>query len=121
MTLLQITQALLKKVETQTGRSVLLDNQQLGGTLLSRTRIARDSAPAHVILIDPRGRQQTDYLVAWECLHILRVFDEPTEQRFQLSSTSQGEAQARQLVASHLGSGAAGNGGHPIDRSGQSP
>ncbi|TVS10167.1 MAG: hypothetical protein EA424_25830, partial [Planctomycetaceae bacterium] len=61
-----------------------------------------------MILIDPRGRQQTDYLVAWECLHILRVFSEPTEQRFQLSSTTQGETQARQLVASHLGSGSAG-------------
>lgn len=115
MTLLQVTQNLLKTVETRTGRSVLLDDRPLGGTLLSTTRIARESTPAHVILIDPRGRRQTDYLVAWECLHILRVFNEPTEHRFQLSSTSQGETQARQLVASHLGGGgAAGIPSHAI-------
>lgn len=101
-TMLETTQELIKTVETRTGRLVLVDVQPLSGTLLSSSHIARGSDPAHLIRITPRAQPDSDYLVTWECLHILRVFDPSTNTRFQLSGTPHGRTQAAELAAKHL-------------------
>ena len=101
MPLLPTTEELMKRIESRTGRPLVVEVQTLTGTLLSTSRIARGSDPAHVIRLDPRVQQDADYLVTWECLHVLRLFDIPAEDRFQLSATADGRAEAGRLVATH--------------------
>ena len=100
--MLQSTQDLMKAVEERTGRFVLVDVQPLSGTLLSSSQIARGTDPAHLIRISPKAEQDQDYLVTWECLHILRLLDVPPGQRYQLRATANGQRQALELAAKHV-------------------
>ena len=63
MPLLPTTEELMKRIESRTGRPLVVEVQTLTGTLLSTSRIARGSDPAHVIRLDPRVQQDADYLV----------------------------------------------------------
>ena len=98
MTLRARTRDLIKRVEDASGRPALVQaNDSL--KVLATVSMARGSAPAHVITYNPRGGAAPDYLIAFQCGFILRLFANPAPERFDFTGSSSGRARAREAIS----------------------
>jgi hypothetical protein len=82
--LLDVTREFLTIVETETGYPVkLLEEPNL--PTFAVVRMARNSVPAHFVQYKPTHDESLDYLICFQCAFILRLFENPPEQRFDLA------------------------------------
>ena len=70
--------------------------------LIARVVIARGTAPAHILLFNPNYGEATDYHIVFQCGYVLRAFQTPAEQRFDIGSTEPSKLETRRLLADHL-------------------
>jgi hypothetical protein len=69
------TRDVIKRVETTTGRPVLVQADP-SLSVLATVKMARGTAPAHLVRFKP-GSTAPDYLVCFQCGFILRLFANP--------------------------------------------
>lgn len=90
-----------RAVEAASGKPVvLLPDPSL--KLIARAVLARGDAPAHVVTFNPAQGEATDYHLVYQCGMMLRVFETPPADRFEVVSTDGGRQEAGELVAAHL-------------------
>ncbi len=65
--------------------------------------MARDDDSFHVVTINPHSSLSPDYLIAFQCCFILRLFENPPDQRFDFAPTATGEAAVLRLVREGIG------------------
>ena len=70
--------------------------------LISKVVVARNSAPAHLVLFNPKYGEATDYHIVFQCGFVLRIYQTPPELRFNVVSTDAGRREVAQLVTDHL-------------------
>lgn len=70
--------------------------------LIARVVIARGAAPAHIVLFNPKYGEATDYHIVFQCGFVLRAYQTPPSQRFDIGSTEPGRQEADKLVADQL-------------------
>lgn len=87
----------LEEVEGKTGKPVeVLPDPGLQTYATIKT--ARGDVPAHVLTYNP-NKPGVDYHVAYQCGFILRLFDNPPEERFEFTGNRAGRETVRELVA----------------------
>ena len=94
-------EAATKAVEDASGIPVVVQSDP-SMKLIARVVVARGSAPAHVVLFNPKYGEATDYHIVFQCGFVLRSYQTPSEQRFDLGSTQSGRQEAGRLIAEHL-------------------
>jgi hypothetical protein len=102
MGLRDVTRAIIAKVEQSSGYPILVDEDRSLQTLAS-VRMARGKAPAHTITYNPSTGSQPDYLIAYQCGFILRLFANPPSERWDfapaVSQARTGDGQKHNAVA----------------------
>ena len=88
-------------VEKASGIPVLVQADD-SMAMIARVVVARDSAPAHLVLFNPKYGEATDYHVVFQCGFVLRIYQTPPELRFNLVATDSGRRDVARLVADHL-------------------
>lgn len=84
MPLKPVTHDFLALVERETGYPVrLIEDPSL--ETLARVRMARGTVPAHFVNYKPTRDESLDYVICYQCGFILRLFDTPPDQRFDLA------------------------------------
>jgi hypothetical protein len=92
------THEFLALVERETGYPVkLLEDSDL--PTLATVRIARGDVPAHFVIYKPTRDEGLDYMICLQCGFVLRLFDNPPEQRFRLGGTAEGEREVLNMVS----------------------
>ena len=81
--LMPTTRAILRQVEEKTGRSIqfIRDDSM---TMLASLQFARNGADFHVLRYQPNN-DPIDYVVAFQAGFVLRLFDNPPDQRFDFA------------------------------------
>ena len=97
MGLRETTRQVLDLVERTSGHPVLVTEDRSLKTLAT-VRMARGDAPAHAIAYNPAADSQPDYLIAYQCGFILRLFANPPVERWDLAGTAQGREIVHQLL-----------------------
>lgn len=94
---------MIKQVESASGIPVeIRADLNLPGSHLAEVRMARGKSKAHVILYRPDGVEPPDYLICYQCCFMLRLFKNKPAERFDLSSTAEGEAEVlNEVRATH--------------------
>lgn len=101
MALDQTTQDVISLVEEASGRPVIVQSDP-SLRLLASVKIAKGPSPAHVISYNPSVGANADYVICFQCGFILRVFQTPEPERFDLASTWRGRNDAEKLVANQF-------------------
>ena len=70
--------------------------------LIAKVVVARNSAPAHLVLFNPKYGEATDYHIVFQCGFVHRIYQTPPELRFNVISTDLGRREVAQLVTDHL-------------------
>jgi len=96
----EITESVLRQVEQVTGVPVIV-NSDPALPLLASMKMARGTAPAHVISYNPRTTN-VDYAVCYQCGFILRVAATPKDQRFDVAGTYRGRKDTEKAVTEHF-------------------
>jgi hypothetical protein len=96
MALASATQTILRLVEEKTDRPVeLLADASI--KVLAKVKMAKGAAPAHLITYNPTKRG-VDYIVAYECGFILRLYENPPEARFEFGGSESGRKAVRRAL-----------------------
>src|SRR5690242_9348362 len=93
MSLREVTRAIIAQVERVSGGPVLVTEDRSLQTLAA-VRMARGNAPAHTVTYNPASSTQPDYLIAYQCGFILRLFANPPSDRWDFAAA----AQSREIV-----------------------
>ena len=103
VSLLPLTVEILKQVESDSGIPVEIQSDpNLPGSHLAEVRMARGEQTSHLVLYKPDGTEPPDYLICYQCGFILRLFRNKPTERFDLSSTAEGDAAVlRSVTAMH--------------------
>lgn len=102
MNLRETTRDIIGQVEQQTGFPVqVIDDPDLTTTAV--VHMARGSVPAHIVRYKPSNTQPPDYLICYQCGFILRLFANPPDARFELSSAPAGQTAVRDMVRTLFG------------------
>ncbi len=96
MNFLPDTRSILDRVEGVTGTPVEII-QDADQPHLARITRARTGIPAHLLRVNPT-LGAPDYLIAYECGFILRLYDTPAEERRDFAGTDEGGAAVERLV-----------------------
>jgi hypothetical protein len=96
MKLLADTQAILQRVEEVTGIPVEII-QDADQPHLARVTRARAGIPAHILRVNPT-LGAPDYLIAYQCGFLLRLYDTPIEGRRDFAGTAEGRTEVERLV-----------------------
>jgi hypothetical protein len=98
LSLLPTTREFLVLVERETGYPVkLLEDPNL--PTLAAVRMARGNTPAHFVHYRPTRDEGLDYMICYQCGFILRLFENPPEQRFSLAGTAEGEREVLDMLS----------------------
>jgi len=102
MSLSQITQQVLRLVETRSGIPVHVEpDPRLPGTILAKVVMARGALALHRVSYRPDSSTPPDYLICAQAGFILRLFDTPPEKRFDFAASAEGDAAIERLVKTH--------------------
>ena len=102
MPLLDVTREFLTIVEKETGYPVkLLEEPNL--PTFAVVRMARNNIPAHFVQYKPTHDESLDYMICFQCGFILRLFENPPEQRFDLAGTPDAERAVSSMLAGPSG------------------
>src|SRR5436190_21798778 len=102
MSLLPLTQDVLRAVEEATGRPVIVQPNASLGNLLAKLTIARGSAAAHIVAYNPSAGASADFVICFQCGFLLRMFQIPESDRFALAGSKRGRQEIETLLADHL-------------------
>jgi hypothetical protein len=80
MALLSATQKIIERVEHLTNRPVHIQEDD-SLRVLAHIRVARGDAPLHLLRYKPAGTTPPDYLIAFQCGFVIRLFEAPPERR----------------------------------------
>jgi len=100
MSLLPVTQDVLRAVEDATGRPVIVRPDAALGTLLAKITIARGPAPAHVVAYNPAAG--ADYVICLQCGFLLRMFQIPESERFAIAASARGRREVEEALDDHF-------------------
>jgi hypothetical protein len=97
MNLQASTREAIRRVEAVTGRRVQTrpDPTLAAG---AKMRMARRDDPFHLISFNPNATLAPDYLICFHCGVILRLFENPPDQRFEFQPVEEGERAVGHLV-----------------------
>jgi hypothetical protein len=96
MTLAPTTQDILKLVEKKTSKPVeILPDVNL--KVFAKVTMATANIPSHILTYNP-GKRGIDYNIAYECGFILRLYENPQEERFQFAATEVGRKAVRKAL-----------------------
>ena len=96
MTLLPETKEILELVEKKTGKPVeIVSDPSL--QLIAKVKRAKDKTPTHLLTYNP-GKKEIDYTIAFECGFVLRLYENPPEERFDFGSNVSGRKTVRQML-----------------------
>ena len=98
MGLRDVTRAIIAQVERASGYPVLVTEDRSLQTLAA-VRVARGSAPAHSITYNPSVTTQPDYLIAFQCGFILRLFANPPSERCDFAPAAHGREIVHRLLS----------------------
>lgn len=102
MSLSEITQKVLRLVETRSGIPVDVEpDPGLPGTMLAKVVMARGTLNLHRVSYRPDSSLAPDYLICKQAGFILRLFDTPPERRFDFAGSPEGVAAVERLVNAH--------------------
>jgi hypothetical protein len=102
MSLSEITQKVLRLVETRSGIPVNVEpDPGLPGSTLAKVVMARGTLNLHRVFYRPDSSLAPDYLICKQAGYILRLFDTPPEKRFDFVGSSEGLAAVERLVSAH--------------------
>ena len=101
MALNNITQKVIDLTEERTGRPVLV-TPDASLSLLATVKPARGSAAVHVVAYNPSAQADADYLVCYQCGFILRLFEVPEQDRYDLAGAPQGISEVEKLIGTHM-------------------
>lgn len=88
MTISTTTQEILHLVEQRTDRRVeILPDSSL--SVLAKVKMAKGNIPFHLVTYNP-NRRGADYTIAYECGYILRLYENPPEERYEFAATDIG-------------------------------
>jgi len=65
---------------------------------LATVRMARGDAQAHILTYNPTKAPRPDYVIAFQCGFIIRIFSNPPEQRFDLAPSASGRETVERLL-----------------------
>lgn len=97
MGLREVTRAIITQVERASGYPVLVTEDRSLRTLAA-VRLARGNAPAHTITYNPSVTTQPDYLIAYQCGFILRLFAVPPSERCDFAPAAHGREVVHRLL-----------------------
>lgn len=100
MALKPITQSILQRVEELSGLPVVV--QADPAVHLATIKMARGTAPAHLVKYNPAIEATVDYAVCFQSGFVLRMFAVPESDRFDLKSSANGRKEAEAVFAEHL-------------------
>jgi hypothetical protein len=100
MALTQITQSLLQRIEELSGKPVIVQTDR--SVPQATIKMARGTAPAHVVFYNPSLEGSADYAICFQCGFALRLFLAPESKRFEVRTTVPGRKEADALLGSHL-------------------
>ena len=97
MKLREITRDIIHQLEEISGYPVqVIEDPKL--TTIATIRIARGSVPAHTVIYKPSTGEDPDYAICWQCAFTKRIFECPSDQRFQIASSEAGEKAVDDLL-----------------------
>ena len=107
MSLGAVSETILKQVEAVTGLPVQVESDnRLQAPLLARVQIARGGIPLHRVTYHPSATGMADYLIAFQCSFVMRLYTLPFEERFDLTDTPAARADSLQWAKTHPASSA---------------
>jgi hypothetical protein len=99
MNFIEETRAIIELVEQKTDRRVeILPDRSL--KVLARVTMARGSAPVHLLSYNPSARG-IDYLIAYQCGYILRLFENPPDGRYDFAANDSGRRAVQNTMAAN--------------------
>jgi len=102
MSLSDITQQVLRLVETRSGIPVHVEpDPNLPGTTLAKVVMARGKVALHRVSYRPDSSSPPDYLICKQAGYILRLFDTPPEKRYDFAASPEGQTAVLRLVEAH--------------------
>lgn len=102
MALGAISQSFLKEVEAVTGLPVQVQaDAGLQPPLLARVQVARGGVPLHQVIYHPNAIEMADYLIAFQCSFVLRLYALPVAERFDLTDTPAASAESLAWARAH--------------------
>jgi hypothetical protein len=93
----ETTRSIIAEVKAKTGCDVVVQPDE-SLTTLSGIRMARGDLSAHVIRIHPSAADAVDYHVVHHCGLILRLFENPPEDRVDVSPSDEGAKSAEKAL-----------------------
>ena len=103
MSLSRLSKEIISQVESVSGIPVILQEEP-GLELMATVTMARGGVPAHVIRYRPSESPELDYLIAFQCGFIIRLFSTPQPSRFDLQGTDSGRQEVEKLLNNSLNS-----------------
>jgi hypothetical protein len=97
MSLLSCTKAILDRTESITGRPVLV-REDPSLQVQAHIQIARGAAPMHVLRYKPATDGSTDYCICFQCGFLIRLFENPAEQRFDFAESPEARPRMESLL-----------------------
>lgn len=92
------TQQIVEQVERLTNRPVhIQEDASLG--VLAHMRVARGDAPLHLLRYKPMGVVPPDYLIAYQCGFVVRLFETPPSKRFDYGTDDDGRRKFNDLFS----------------------
>jgi len=102
MALREITRDVTSKVEAASGYPVHVREEPSLGTL-SKVKMATEAVPAHVISWNPSSNRAPDYHIVWQCGFILRLHQNPPEERYSFGTSDHGRSEVEWLLGGPKG------------------
>jgi hypothetical protein len=102
MNLSEITQNVLRMVETRSGIPIRVEpDSNLPVTTPAKVVMARGNLALHRVFYRPESSSPVDYLICLQAGYILRFFDTPPEKRFDFTASVDGKATVERLIKGH--------------------
>lgn len=92
---------ILDQVHQLSGKPVLVQAAPELRTMAT-VKVARGAAPAHLVLYQPSLSSIRDYLVAFQCGFLIRIFSTAPAERFDLAPSQLGKWDTEKLVMEHV-------------------
>lgn len=98
MPLLDFTRKVLQAAEQISGRPVRV-REDSTLSVLATIKMARGSAPMHMISYRPIPGRQPDYQICYQCGFVIRLFETPPNRRFDFGPSPEASKQMDTLLA----------------------
>ena len=95
---MESTRFFLKEAERVSGRPVVVQEDPTIQTLAT-VQTARGTAPMHVIRYRPIPNRKPDYHICYQCGYIIRLFENPPENRYSLATGPDASKQMDALLS----------------------